>query len=65
MFNNYSLPIIFSLNRAALEAKAALYDKLSKDGDLSDSSNDDDDDKPRIMVDFQRKIYEKVRVLRI
>ena len=45
----------------ALEAKAALYDKLHHGEGLLDSDDDDDEELgPRYMVDFQRKIYEEV-----
>ena len=53
----------WSLYRAALEAKAKLYDKLSKGEGLLNSDNEDDEDGedgPKYMVDFQRKIYEEV-----
>ena len=48
--------------RVALEAKAALYDKLHR-GDGLVSSDDEEDEElgPRYMVDFQRKIYEEVQ----
>ncbi|XP_019850109.1 PREDICTED: coiled-coil domain-containing protein 174-like [Amphimedon queenslandica] len=42
-------------SRAALEAKAKLYDRLAAG---SDDSDDDDDDDPRYMVDFQKKLVQ-------
>ena len=45
--------------RAALEAKAVLYEKLSRGEELP-SSDEEDENGPIYMVDFQRKIYEQV-----
>lgn len=45
--------------RAALEAKAVLYEKLVR-GENLPSSDDEEEDGPRYMVDFHRKTYEEV-----
>ena len=46
------------LNRAALEAKAKLYDRLTKPTRTDSDDEEDNDDDPRYMVDFQRKVLE-------
>ena len=54
---------VFFFGRAALEAKAALYEKLSRGEDLPSSDDDEGEgmeNGPRYMVDFHRKTYEKV-----
>jgi len=49
---------MFIMYRQALEAKAALYDRLSKGQGLDEV--DDEEETSRYMVDFTRKIYQDV-----
>ena len=59
---------IYVCCRRALEAKAAIYDRLSRGGGLKDEEDEGEEDEgdgdegdPRYMVDFTKKIWEEVQ----
>jgi hypothetical protein len=53
--------IIFVPYRRALEAKAAIYARLSGGGGVREEEEDEGEgEEPRYMVDFTKKIWEEV-----
>ena len=55
---------MYTIHRRALEAKAAIYARLSGgDGVREEEEEEEEGEEPRYMVDFTRKIWEEVNTL--
>ena len=54
--------IVLVSYRRALEAKAAIYARLSGGDGVREEEDEGEGEEPRYMVDFTRKIWEEVNV---
>ena len=51
---------MYTIHRCALEAKAAIYARLSGGDGVREEEEEEEGEEPRYMVDFTRKIWEEV-----